>query len=362
MKADLYKNRVKKARKLCRDKTISSLVLTDAADIRYLSGFAGDDSWLVLTPRQCVLVTDSRYTTQAKKQCSACKIVERKGPITKAVAEILNKTSANGTIGIDENVSVRVFAALKKELLSKLKTAGSPLESLREIKDAAEVRAIITAGKIASDVLAKILPQIKYQMTENHIAGLLDFEIRKANSTNSFETIVAFGPNAAMAHHRPSNRKLKKNDSILIDFGAVYNGYCSDITRCFTFGKMSRFYADVYKAVFDAQSAAIAQVKDGAKIADVETAAKDVLKKANLPLYGHSTGHGLGLKVHESPAVAAVVKSRLKVGQTITIEPGVYIEGRFGIRIEDDILVTPTGAKILTKRLPTSDLLTINTR
>ncbi len=366
MDDDLYIARLKKVRQLLKSSVVTSFVFTDAADVRYLSGFTGDDSWLVLTRRKAVLITDSRYTAQAHRQCPACKIVQRRGSITSACAEMLNKAKSQMVTGIDAAVSVGLFTSLKKQLTGRLKSISSPAAILREIKDSSEISDVIAAAKIAGDALAKLLPQIRYRMTENHIAGMLDFEIRKAGAVNSFETIVAFGSCAAMAHHSPSNRRLKNNDSILIDFGAVYRGYCSDITRCFAFGKVSKFYADAYKAIYDAQSAAIAEVKDAAEISDVENAAKNVLKAAQLPLYGHGTGHGLGLKVHESPVVSAIAKSRkkarLKAGQVITVEPGVYIEGKFGIRIEDDVLVTPTGARILTKRLAGSDVPIIDGR
>ncbi len=176
----------------------------------------------------------------------------------------------------------------------------------------------------------------------------MDFQIRKLDATNSFDTIVAFGPNASRPHHQPGKRKLKKNDTVLIDFGVKFKGYCCDMTRCFVIGKATAFYKNLFRTVQQAQAAAIKTIKAGAKIETVDTAARNVIAAANLPVYGHGTGHGLGLEVHELPIVSKKAKGKLRAGQVITIEPGVYVPGKSGVRIEDDILGTKTGYKILT--------------
>jgi Xaa-Pro aminopeptidase len=195
------------------------------------------------------------------------------------------------------------------------------------------------------------LKYIKPGVTESELAGRLDFQIRRAAASNSFETIVAFGPNASRPHHQPTSRKLKKNDTILIDFGARCKGYCCDITRCFTIGRPNPFYKKVYAAVQQAQTAAIKMVKPGIEIKKVDAAAREVLRKYDLPVYGHGTGHGLGLEIHERPAISEKSKGKLQTGMVFTIEPAVYIPGRLGIRIEDDILITKTGCRILTHLL-----------
>jgi Xaa-Pro aminopeptidase len=169
-----------------------------------------------------------------------------------------------------------------------------------------------------------------------------------------------------MPHHQPSKRKLKQKDTVLIDFGAKYKGYCSDITRCFVIGRPTHFYQKVYDVVEQAQAAAIKMVKAGVKITAVDSAARDVIDKNDLPVYGHGTGHGLGLEIHESPFLkpeskgkprTAMVQGKLKAGQVITIEPGLYIPGKLGVRIEDDVLVTETGCRILTRNCPHSPFL-----
>jgi len=186
-------------------------------------------------------------------------------------------------------------------------------------------------------------------MSECEAAGLLDFEMRKLGTTSAFDTIMAFGANCSRNHHQPGARKLRKNDTILVDFGAKVGGYCSDATRCFVFGRATRFYEKVYCGVQAAQQAAIARIRPGARLREIDAAARDVLAELNLPVYGHGTGHGIGLQVHENPFLSKIAKGTLQPGDVITVEPGVYIPGRLGVRIEDDILVTETGHRILSK-------------
>ncbi|MHC4153057.1 MAG: M24 family metallopeptidase, partial [Planctomycetota bacterium] len=176
----------------------------------------------------------------------------------------------------------------------------------------------------------------------------LDFEIRKMGAIISFDTIVAFGANSSRPHHQPGSKKLKKNDTILIDFGVKYKNYCCDITRCFVKGRPSRFYSKVYQAVKASQTAAIKTVRAGVLKREVDSAAREVIGICGLPVYGHGTGHGLGMEIHEEPYVTDKSKGKLKTGQVITVEPGVYLPGKMGVRIEDDVLVTKDGCKLLT--------------
>ncbi|UCE50456.1 MAG: M24 family metallopeptidase, partial [Phycisphaerales bacterium] len=164
--------------------------------------------------------------------------------------------------------------------------------------------------------------------------------------------IVAFGSNASRPHHQPGARKLRTKDTVLIDFGARHKSYCSDITRCFAMGEPTVLYRKVFDVVEQAQAAAIKKIRAGAKLTEIDAAARQIIAEAELPVYGHGTGHGLGLEIHESPFLKADAKGKLEAGQIITIEPGIYIPGRLGVRIEDDALVTETGHKILTRSCP----------
>jgi Xaa-Pro aminopeptidase len=293
-------------------------------------------------------LTDSRYIEQAHKECVGCGIIQRKDSLAEAAAQILKKKKTVRKIAVEKSTSVADFEALKRHIKFRLKTVADVIEAVRIQKDGGEIAAIRAAARIAAQALERTLRYIKPGVTESELAGRLDFEIRKSGATNSFETIVAFGPDASRPHHQPGRRKLKKTDTVLIDFGARYKGYCCDITRSFALGKPSALFEKAYEAVEQAQAAAIKMINAGAKIQDVDTAARNVISQYGLPVYGHGTGHGFGLEIHESPFLKADSRGRLKAGEVLTIEPGIYLPGKLGVRIEDDVLVTESGCKILT--------------
>jgi Xaa-Pro aminopeptidase len=357
MNKEQIAKRLRAVRRELDKKKIRRLIITRPANVTYATGFSGDDSWAVVAGGRVYLLTDSRYTEQAEKECPSCRIIDRAGPMADAVAKLVKKLKLVRAVTVEESTSVADFEQLRKTVKARLKTAANVIETIRSVKDASEIAAIQTAASISSQALKQTLPYIKPGVTESELAGMLDFEIRKLGARNSFETIVAFGPNASRPHHQPSKRRLRKKDSVLIDFGAKYNGYCSDITRCFVIGGMTAFYRKVYDVVEQAQAAAIKTIKAGVKITQVDAAAREVIAKSDLPVYGHGTGHGFGLEIHESPFLKADGKGTLKTGQVITIEPGIYMPGKLGVRIEDDILITQTGYKILTRNCPHSPLL-----
>ncbi len=352
MNKETIKKRVRVVRGRLNKKRINCLIVTKPANVTYTTAFSGDDSWAVITKGQIYLLTDSRYTEQAKKQCPNCKIIQHTGSMPEAVGKLLKKLKSAQAVAVEDSTSLAAFRALKKAVKGRLKTVANIVETVRSSKDAGEIAAIKKAAQIAAQALKQTRRYVKPQITENELAGRLDFQIRRLGAMNSFETIVAFGPNASRPHHQPGSKKLKKNDTILIDFGVRYKNYCCDLTRCFAIGRTSNFYKKVYDAVEQAQAAAIKMVKAGVEMRRVDAAAREVIKKYHLPVYGHGTGHGLGLQVHEQPTVSGKSKGRLKAGQVITIEPGVYIPGRLGVRIEDNILVTETGYKMLSRNCP----------
>jgi Xaa-Pro aminopeptidase len=352
----ILKKRLKKVRAELGAGKADAMLVTDRADVSYLSGFTGDDSWLILTGRGAVLVTDSRYTLQAKKECPACKIYERKGRMADAIGDILKKTCAVRTIAVEDKIKLSLFNDLRKKLSVRLRAIKSPVEQCRQIKDEFEIAAIRRAGRIAQTALGEILPKIRIGMSESEVAAMLEFEMKKYGASAAFESIIAFGPNAAMPHYLPASRKLKKVDTILIDFGARINGYNSDLTRCFAVGKVNKFYEKVYKTVFAAQKAAIKAIIAGQSPQVIDAAAREVIKSAELPPYGHGTGHGLGLEVHERPIISAISKTPLQKNNVTTIEPAVYLADKFGVRIEDDVLVTENGCEILSSPLKSDEV------
>ena len=341
------KIRLKSIKAAMRQTKIDALVVTVPQNVTYLTGFSGHDSWVVVIGPKITFLTDSRYTEQAQKQCFGCRIIERKEEMAKAVGKLTARTKSVKIVGVEERALLGDFGRLKNQIKAKVKSVAGIVETVRRTKDPSEVRAIRTAAKVAWKALDRALKKLRAGMSESEFAGLLEYEMRKLNSQPSFETIAAFGANGSLPHYQPGKRKLRKNDTILIDFGAKYKSYCSDITRCFAVGEIKGFYEKVYYAVTEAQRAAIKTVRDGIKVSQVDSAAREVLAKYDLPVYGHGTGHGLGLEVHETPTVTKDIKGVLITGDVVTIEPGVYIPGKLGIRIEDDILVTKAGCKIL---------------
>lgn len=342
--------RIKGVRHMFRNLDVDALIVTGVEDVRYLSGFCGHDSWLLVLPRSVVLVTDSRYTEQAQSECVGCKIVQRKGGLIKETASILARTKGVSVIGIEDSCSVALFKRLRKGLSAKVKVIKPVVEKCRMIKAADEVKLIRKASKIAFDSMEWALGQLKPSMSELELAARYEYRLSYYQARKGFETIVCFGANGSRNHHQPGNKKLCKNDTILLDFGANYQGYTSDITRSFAFGKLTGFYQKVYETVAQAQKAAIGAVRAGVKLCDVDAAARGVIEASQFPVYGHGTGHGLGLQVHESPYLAATNKKDvLEAGQVITIEPGIYLQGKLGVRLEDDVLVTDSGCQIISR-------------
>ncbi len=362
MNKEIIKRRIKTIRYRLTKEKISFFIVTKPANVSYTTGFSGDDSWTVITKSRVYLLTDSRYTEQAQKECPNCMIIERTGPMAEEAAKLVKKLKSVRTITVEESTSLANSKRLKKVVKARFKSAAKIIESVRSIKDNSEISAIKTAASIATKALRQTLRHVKAGITENELAGMFDFQIRRLGAISSFDTIVAFGPNASRPHHQPGTRKLKKRDTILIDFGAKYKGYCSDITRCFAIGKPSTLYQKVYDVVQAAQVAALKTVKASAKIAEVDAAAREVISKSSLPVYGHGSGHGIGLEIHELPLLAPKSKGRLESGQVITIEPAIYMPGKLGVRIEDDILVTKSGYEVLTRNCPRSFLLSTRQR
>ena len=348
MNKQAAQSRLKSVRRGMGKIGIDCLVVTANENICYLSGFTGHDSWLIVTSRSVTLVTDSRYTEQAISECCGCKVFERVDLISKASAKIISKSKSIKTVGIEDSTSLSVFKTLKKELNARLKAVGDIVEVPRRTKDESEVKAIQTAAKISYDALFETLSCLEVGMRESNFAGVLEFEMRKRGAVPFFDTIACFGANGSRNHHQPSSRKLKKNDAILVDFGAKYKSYGCDITRCFAVGKPTGLYEKVYFTVKAAQLAAINAIRPGAKLSEIDKISRDVIKEAGLDVYKHGTGHGLGLIVHENLRLAKKAKGTLMAGDVITVEPGIYMQGKLGVRIEDDILVTETGHRVLT--------------
>lgn len=344
-----FARRNTQVRKQLRQAGADALIVIGVENVRCLTGFRGHDSWVLVLPRSVVLVTDSRYTEQARTECVGCKIVQRKGGLAKEVDRILSSTKGLAQIAVEDSCSVGLLKTLRKDLHLPVKPVRGFVENVRIVKTEGEIKMIRKAGRIAFDAMTWALGQLKAGMTERQLTALYEFKLADYRAKIGFETIVCFGPNGSRNHHQPGERKLRKNDMILCDFGANYEGYISDITRSFAFGKATDKFRNVYRAVALAQKAAIETIRDGVKLIDADQAARKQIEAAGFPVYGHGTGHGLGLQVHESPYMSPNdKKGTFKSGYVMTVEPGIYLPGEFGIRLEDDVLVSAAGAEILT--------------
>jgi Xaa-Pro aminopeptidase len=347
-----------RAAELVAELKLDALLVTSLHNIRYLTGFTGSSANLLLyRDGRAVLFTDPRYTVQSKQQVN-CAVRIAKGPLTKAVtaevarARISTRASAS-KIGFEpEHINIARMNGLKKALPAKANLIAAPeslLAKLRMVKDEGEIALIRAAVNINSRALEAALKRFKPGMTETALAAEIDYQSRKLGADGpAFDTIVAAGARAALPHAHPGAAKIGPG-MLLIDMGAFKDGYASDMTRMVHVGIADATYKLAYQAVLEAQLAAIAAIRPGATAAAVDRAARRTLKQFGLEReFIHSTGHGLGLEIHEGPRLGKSDKSKLEPGMAITVEPGVYIEGWGGIRIEDTVLVTKTGCEILT--------------
>jgi Xaa-Pro aminopeptidase len=344
--------RVGNTREQLRTRHIDALILTKPANVTYVTGFLGEDSWAIVTKHAVYLLTDSRYTEQAQNECVGTTIVERKDLIAPSAGRLVRKLKSPKIVAVENSTSVAMYQALRKSAGQPIKMASNIIETLRSVKDKEEAAAIRTAAAIAATAFKRTVRHARAGVTESELAGILDLEMRRQGAKIGFDTIVAFGPNASRPHHQPGPRKLAETDTVLIDFGARYKGYCCDITRSFVVGKPSAAYRKAYEVVGKAQAAAIEAAEAGIELAKLDAIPRAVIRESSLPVYGHGSGHGFGLEIHEIPFLREKAEGTLRAGQIITIEPGVYLPGKLGVRIEDDILITDSGCEILTTECP----------
>ena len=348
-----FANRRREVRKELRKRQLDCLLVTHAPNYYYLTGFTGDSGILAVAEDSTTLVTDGRFTTQAREEAPGIRIELQKGSLYPSVGAWLQQHKILRA-GFDSTQwTVAQAKALRKGSKSQCRMieASGIVEGLRMKKDAQELATMRKAAILASEVLEIVLALLKPGVREDEIGAEIEYRMKKRGASGtSFETIVASGPRAALPHARPTSKRLKKNELVVLDLGAILAHYCSDMTRTVCVGRAPQRVRDWYRAVQSAQEAAIHAAQAGAACGEVDAAARNVLQKSSLDSYFvHSTGHGLGLEVHEDPRVARGQAIRLEAGNVITIEPGVYVEGVGGIRIEDDVAVRSQGNEVLTR-------------
>lgn len=318
----------------------------------YLTGFRGTTSAVLVTAGSAALLCDFRYTEQARLQASACEVTEVTGTMEARVGEWLAKLGSRSALFEPDRVSFSQHEAVRAAAPGiTLAPAPGLVEELRQIKDEGEIAKIRAACHIAESALADVVDGLRAGVTERETAARLEHEFKRRGAQRaSFDTIALFGARSSLPHGEPTDKPLEEGDIVLIDCGCMVDGYCSDLTRTFFFGRIPGDWAkEIYLCVQQAQQAALAALCAGARASEVDAAARNLIARAGYgPRFGHGTGHSVGIEVHENPRLNMLSKAVLAAGMAVTVEPGIYLPGRGGVRIEDLAVVTGSGCDILT--------------
>ncbi len=339
-----------------------AFLVTHGPDVRWLSGFTGSNGAVSLLGNRAVLFTDGRYTSQAKAEAPDLRVVVGKKAAASLAVEWLSSRGATKCAFDARHTTVAGLEGMRKSLPKELGAARKGFflatddltSRLREIKTDEEIAILRRAAALGCELFTDVQEHITFGATEMDLALELEYRARQSGAeAMSFDTIVASGKRSALPHGRATLQALPRRGFVTFDFGIVLEGYCSDMTRTVHLGKGSPRAREVYAAVLEAQEAAVASVAPGVTCAAVDAAARSVLERAKLgKWFSHSTGHGVGLEIHEGPRLAAGVEQVLEPGMVITIEPGAYLPDEFGVRIEDMVLVTDAGGEVLTAASP----------
>jgi Xaa-Pro aminopeptidase len=333
---------------------VDALLVSRMVNIRYLTGFTGSSALLFVTPDEVLFVSDGRYADQAAEQLAAAGVEARiriGGPEQRDF--VAEAAAGVARVGLEAHgVTWAQARTYGTDWLpeAELVPTEQLVEGLRRVKDAGEVARIRAACAIADDAFAEIRTRLDGRPTERDVALDLEFAMRRRGASgNSFDPIIASGPNGAKPHARPSDRRIEAGELIVFDFGCIVDGYCSDMTRTISLGEPSPDARHIWEVVLASQEAGRAVVAAGASVADIDKASRDVIEAAGLgERFTHSTGHGVGLEIHEAPRVAKTARDTLTAQDVVTVEPGVYLSGVGGVRIEDTVVVTPDSCDILT--------------
>lgn len=345
------KNRMDRLRHLLEKEELDAYLVTNHYNLRYLTRFTGTTAIAVIAKDQAFFITDSRYTEQAKKQVPDFEIVQNRGPIFDEAAKLCDKYHWK-TLAIEENdITFAQYAELEAKIASKLVPTSGLVEGLRQVKDQSEIELIEKAVEIADKGFMHVLETIQPGLTEIEVANQLDFFMRSLGATGtSFDTILASGKRSALPHGVASEKVIEEGDLITLDFGCYYQGYVSDMTRTFAIGEVPDQLHEIYNIVYEANRRVREIARPGMRSDELDSIARDYITEQGYGDYfGHGTGHGIGLEIHEGPVVSPRSEEIYEVGNVITDEPGIYLPGIGGVRIEDDLLLTPEGNRVLTK-------------
>ncbi|MFC5532559.1 M24 family metallopeptidase [Cohnella yongneupensis] len=344
-------HRVARLRELLAKSDGDALLVTHSVNRRYLSGFTGSAGVLLITQGHAALVTDFRYREQAPQQAKGFEIIEHGPSLNATVADVLKQWGVKTLLFEDGDMTFASYRALEKAIdFVQLAPAGGMVEQLRMIKDEGEIAIMQEAADLADRAFEHILGFVKPGVTEASIALELEVFMRGQGATSSsFDTIVASGERSALPHGVASDRVIGRNEFVKLDFGAYYKGYCSDITRTVVVGTPSDKHREIYGIVQEAQQYALDHLVPGMTGKEGDALTRDIITRYGYgECFGHGTGHGLGMEIHEAPRLSITGDIVLTPGMTVTVEPGIYVPGFGGVRIEDDIVMTESGIHILT--------------
>lgn len=346
------KQRLEKLRALLDEQGVDAIITENQPNRRYISGFTGSSGWALVSLDQAILLTDFRYVDQAGEQAPDFEIVNTQRAPLPAIAQALKDLGVKKLAFEKHLVTYSTFEDWKNafDFVELVATSGI-FEQLREIKDESELQLIREATKIADAAFSHILTFIKPGVREIDVAMELEFHMRKLGAaSSSFDIIVASGKRGALPHGVASEKIIQAGEMVTMDFGALYKGYVSDITRTISVGEPDPKMREIYDIVLRAQLNGVEKLKPGMTGIEADALTRDIIREAGYAeAYGHSTGHSIGLLVHETPNLSAASSAILKPGNVVTVEPGIYVSDLGGVRIEDDVVITETGCEILTK-------------
>ncbi|WP_020616804.1 M24 family metallopeptidase [Paenibacillus daejeonensis] len=343
--------RVHRLREKLAERGLKAMLISNPVNRRYLSGFTGSSGYVLVTEQESWLLTDFRYMAQAPQQAPRFQVVDHGTSPIDAIGELLS-AAGHGRLGFEQEFVVFSDYTAWSESLSgtELVPVSGVVEELRVIKDEQEIAVMQEAAELADATFAHIVGLLKPGMVESDIALEMEVFMRSRGATSSsFDTIVASGERSALPHGVASSRVIGNNEFVKLDFGAYYHGYCSDLTRTVVVGQPTDKHKEIYSIVLEAQMHALDHIRPGMTGVEADALTRDIITRYGYgDHFGHGTGHGLGMEIHEAPRLSRLSQTVLTPGMTVTVEPGIYLPGFGGVRIEDDIVITDNGIKILT--------------
>ncbi|MBI2436016.1 MAG: aminopeptidase P family protein [Candidatus Hydrogenedentes bacterium] len=348
----MHQQRIQRVREQLQDRGSAAFFSFSPADNEYLTGFRGTTSAVIIAAREALFLCDFRYIEQAKIQVKDYEIEQITGTFETRVGERLAALGVGEAVFEPTTLTVYQLETLRKAFEGTVESDHGIVGRARERKSEEELARLRAASHLAEQAMLDLVAELKPGMQEQEFAAMLEYEFKRRGATGaSFPSIVLFGAHSSLPHGVPGTKRLEDGDIVLLDLGCVHQSYCSDLTRTFVFGTIPpAWFEEIYNVTLSAQQAALRAVRPGASCKDVDNVAREMIREAGFGDYfGHGLGHGVGLEIHESPRLNMQSEAVLEAGMVVTVEPGIYLPGRGGVRIEDLVFVTPSGCEVVTQ-------------